>query len=254
MLSRHDSEQGFTLIELVVGALIAMVVIGVSLNMLLDGVKGSQRAGSNRRAQVEASRVLDELGADLRSAAAPERLDVNEASTRSKLRAGLMSISSNSFAFEDIARATPTQLAFRADAIAEQAGQDHKVECVAWTVQSGTEFNNLVRSVWSNSYSCPGTGPAMTRTVTRLYKTSAVPVFRYNLATPIAGAADPVCEPVLQNSVNSPSQRTRITSVEVNLRGVVRDSKAVQGLDTSGTIDVWSRLTADYQYAIGCAA
>jgi type II secretory pathway pseudopilin PulG len=254
MLIRSRHEEGFTLIELLVAAIIALVVIGVSVNMLLGGLKGSQRAGTNRRAQAEANRVLDELGTDLRSAAAPERLDVHDASTRSKLKLGVMAISSSVHAYEDIAQATTTSLAFRADAIAEQAGQNHKIECVQWRVVSGTEFDSLMRSVWSSSSPCPGTGAAMTREVTRLYKTSQEPVFQYTLAQPIPNTPDPVCQPVTQANVNGASNRTRIVGVQVNLRGVVRDSQVVGGLDTSGVIDVWSRLTSDYQFAIGCAA
>jgi Tfp pilus assembly protein PilV len=254
VLIRPRHEQGFTLVELLVAALIGMVVIGVSVKMLLGGIQGSQQAGTNRRAQAEANRVLDELGTDLRSAAAPERLDVNDASTRSKLRLGVMAISASVHAYEDISQATSTSLAFRADAIAEPAGQNHKIECVQWRVQNGGEFNLLVRRVWTSSAACPGSGTAMTRTVTKLYKTSNEPVFRYTVAQPVPNAPDPVCQPVTLASVPSPSQRTRIVGVQVNLRGVVRDSQVLGGLDTSGVIDVWSRLTGDYQYAIGCSA
>lgn len=255
MLTRRPAEHGFTLVELLVASIIGLVVVAVTLTMLVGGVKGSQRASAARTAQVEANRVLDELGTDLRAAAAPERLDVNEASTRSRLLAGLASISANNTAFEDIARATPTMLAFRADAIAEPASAPRKIECVQWSVENGGEFNVLMRRVWANSSPCPGTGASTQRQVTRLYKTNVVlPVFRYTVAQPVPGASDPVCQPVTQQSVNGASQRTRIVGVQVNLRGVARDSQATANLDTSGTIDVWSRLTADYQYAIGCAA
>lgn len=256
MLSARRHEAGFTLVELLIGAVIALIVISVTVSMVLDGVKGSQRSGASRRAQVEANRVLDELGVDLRSAAAPERLDVSEVSTRSRLRMGLMSISANNSAFEDIARSTPTMLAFRADAIAEPAGQARRVECVQWSVENAGEYNRLMRRVWPTASPCPGANAAnaMSRQVTRLYKTGTSPTFKYTVATPVPGAPDPVCQPVTKNNVPTPAERTRIVGVQVNLRGVVRDSRVTSSLDTSGTIDVWSRLTSDYQYSIGCAA
>lgn len=172
-------ESGFTLIELVVGMILAALVLGAVMLAMTSMFKGASESSVDRKAAARASDVLERFERDVRSAESPERL--NSPVIRDEMRAiALWGISKGSNGtvssitwnnpcatgserakdyclFQDVTVSRADQLWFRADVDATNAGY----ECVAWIIQPNGALRRIVRSDHRRCYT-NDFGPALT--------------------------------------------------------------------------------------------
>jgi type II secretory pathway pseudopilin PulG len=165
---RSDRESAFTLIELVVGMILAVLVLGAVMLAMTSMFSGASDRSVDRKAAARAADVLERFERDARSAESPERL--NAPIIRDEMRAialwGVSKSPTGSVSgiawnnpcpagparakdycvFQDITVSNANEIWFRADVDANNPGH----ECVTWSIQSGA----LWRQVRSNHLRC----------------------------------------------------------------------------------------------------
>ncbi len=166
--SPRPTELGFTLIELVVGMILAVLVLGAAMLAMTSMFGGASEQSVDRTAAAKAADVLEQFQRDVTAAESPERL--NEPMVRDEMRAivlwgvskgagGTVSAITASnpcntpserakdyCRFQDVTVARADQIWFRADVDTTHNGH----ECVSWVITGG----GLTRTVSSDHLRC----------------------------------------------------------------------------------------------------
>lgn len=268
MRSRTRTEDGFTLMELIVAMLLLVLVMGGLVYAVTQFSRSNGKAMNDRAAQRQALDALEQLRSDVRAARSPglDSWDYRREALRDIVRFpndpqvqqqwGNVQLEGcgTTGAFEcirDVTFADGRQVWFRADVRTELAG----IECVGYVVTA----TRLTRYVSANWRACgPGTGGAM-KVLVEARQLPASP-FRYVLTwnpTMVRNEpADPAgCVAQSRASVAG-IERNYISAIDLDLTGVgvVRSERATAtnaGVRTSAQIT--GRTGGDYAFAVGCS-
>jgi type II secretory pathway pseudopilin PulG len=158
-----EREAAFTMIELIVGMILAAIVLGAAVVALTSMFSGASERSVDRKAAARAADVLERFERDMRSAESPERL--NSPVVRDEMRAivlwgvskgtnGTVSAitpgnpcttpserSKDYCEFQDITVSNSNAVYFRADVDAGVTGH----ECVIWRVAADRSLWRTVR-------------------------------------------------------------------------------------------------------------
>jgi prepilin-type N-terminal cleavage/methylation domain-containing protein len=255
-LSAPDTtEQGFTLIELMVAMVLGLIVMALLIGLVMDMFTASERSALDNKAQKAASLAADMLTSDVRAMRAPQR-EPKFTGSPDNLRAMFLDPDGNpnNYEIHDVTYASPQQITFLAEVANTTAG----VECVTWQVQPDKALHRIVRA---HSVNCAGGGGGVISTqlvmpapeTAKASAAAAVPnPFSYRL---LAVTKPPVCaETNVTTGVLKTLERDQISNVMLDLRSFVAGRAATgdQQLKTSVTIS--SRQGMEYRYGIGCVA
>jgi prepilin-type N-terminal cleavage/methylation domain-containing protein len=265
----ESREHGFTLIELVVGLVLATIVMALLVGAIIDMFGSSERSAMDNKAQRAAALAADTLTSDLRAMRAPEREPRFTGSPDSLRTMLLDGDNPNGYEIHDLLVASPTQVMFYAELI-NTAGNT-TVECVTWFVRPADQA--LIREVRAWSANCGGVTPTRGGGGAVLQQQEIMPAperdrasaaakvpepFRYRLQQ-VADPADPdptTCTTPAPTAgpLASALRRDQVTNVLMDLRSFVagRVASGDQQLQSSATIT--ARQSMEYRYAIGCAS
>lgn len=262
-------EQAFTLIELVVGLVLATIVMALLVGVIIDMFGASERSAMDNKAQRAAALAADTLTSDLRAMRAPER-EPRFTGSPDSLRSMILDADNpNGYEIHDLLLASPTQVMFYAELI--NTGGNSTVECVTWFVRPTDQA--LIREVRAWSRNCAGVAPTRGGGGAVLQQQEIMPAperarasaaakvpqpFRYRLMV-VRNPANPdpstcVTPAPMTGPLASPLQRDQVTNVLLDLRSFVagRVASGDQQLQSSATIT--SRQSMEYRYGIGCAS
>ncbi|MCB0879630.1 MAG: prepilin-type N-terminal cleavage/methylation domain-containing protein [Thermoleophilia bacterium] len=245
-------EQGFGLVELLVGMVIASIVLAAFLLVFRQALLRSSEVDSRAISAARLSEALDRLGDDVRSARKADRADIFKLSTRDELRAQL---TANAIKYGDVAYAGGSQFAVWTDSDADPAGP----RCATWRfeqVDDGATVTALVRRSGPPGGPCPN-AHGTREVILTLGENVPVPphAFRYGLLTPVSANTCSIVETSPNAPSMNPSQLLNIVSLTLDLSsGATRQTAVRRDMDARNTIDIWSRLNDDYYYALGCSA
>lgn len=269
MTSPTARERGFTLIELIVGMVLAAIVLALVVGAIIDMFGSSERSAMDNKAQKAAALAADTLTSDLRAMRAPQR-EPRYTGSPDSLRSMLLDgANPNGYEIHDLLVARSTQVMFYAELV-NTAGNT-TVECVTWFVRPADRA--LIREVRSGSPSCGGISPTRGGGGAVLQQQEIMPApeqarasaaaqvpqpFRYRLQQ-VRNPANPdpstcTTPTPTPGPLNAPLQRAQVTNVLMDLRSFVagRVASGDQQLQSSATIT--ARQSMEYRYAIGCAA
>lgn len=262
-------EGAFTLVELIVGLVLAGLVMALLSGAIIDMFGSSERSAMDNKAQRAATLAADTLTADLRAMRAPQR-EPRFTGSPDSLRSMLLDNDNpNNYEIHDLLRATPTQVMFYAELI--NAPPNVTVECVTWFVRPADLA--LIREVRAGSSNCAGATTTRGGGGAVLQEQEIMPApeqerssaaakvpepFRYRLQQ-VRDPADPdpstcTTPAPTPGPLGSTLQRDQVTNVLMDLRSFVagRVASGDQQLQSSATIV--ARQSMEYRYAIGCAA
>lgn len=256
MLVTRRPEAAFTLVELLIG----MVLAAIALAMIM-GVIGSMSDNANRSAAKTTSlkstlMAADQLTTDLRAARAPERAP-RFVGSPDGLRDVLLRNTNPKLLAHDILVAEPSRLVFFAEVFANSNG----TECIEWAVQNNGGLHRTVRSF---SASCGG-GTVLQASAIMPPRSTGIanaaradPPFSYRLLRqpdPTNEELDPgACTTPKRATANTRLERDQIVGVDLNLRSFVniRGGRGDQHVHTS--VSMAGRQGMEYRYGLGCVA
>jgi type II secretory pathway pseudopilin PulG len=241
--TRSSREHAFTLVEAIVAMVIGMVVLAMILMVLMTGRKNADSAIAGERLARQTREFTQQLAADVRSARAPGRDQVDDVTELADLLAtpGVTSVS-------DVLVARPDELQLRTKARAATS-----MSCVWWRRDAAGRVTRAIHA----DMSCAG---APTRTddmgivprVTHGAQRGVPSLVTYGMMVdddPSSG--DPARCHVTRTA--SPASTSAIVEIgaSVDLRADVRTSTRRQAsVELTG---IRSRDEGDYRAALGCA-
>ena len=168
MLTRRSgTEQGFTLIEMVIATALMTVVFAMAALFASSMFVGSSKSNASRLSAQRAATVLERFERDVRYAQSPDVLDRprsgddlrgmllwgqsrdasdNVVVTSPQDCSQSLEVASRDFCrFEDITSATATELWVRSD-VRNATAADDGVECVRWEIRAGALWRTVHRA------------------------------------------------------------------------------------------------------------
>lgn len=144
------SEDGFTLIEVLVACLILSIVLILLFATILDLFRSGDRSRQRAKAQRNVTMMSERLGSDIRSMRSPNRNPRDEYGL--EMMRENFTISDQNLEIHDIIVADPDRLIFFAelDSVGE-AGLGTDLECVEWYLE---EDQSVHRRVYPYSRNC----------------------------------------------------------------------------------------------------
>lgn len=252
MLTRTRSEQGFTLIEMVVAMVIGMIVLGIFVSVVTQAWLRGADADAQGMASARITEVLDRISDDVRSSRKPDRADVFQTATKDELR---VQLEENPIRYGDLAVATGRQLS-----VYTNGDGSANALCATWSFQQVDDGRRNV--VWALTRRLdPDCTPGVNQNREVLAPlpegvTPSPDTFRYG----VLGAPGPTGEcPVVMRAPGAggalnPDQRLRTIAVHVDLAaGAARGKNKARARVGRDVIGMWSRLNDDYYFAVGCA-
>ncbi|MCW2925606.1 MAG: hypothetical protein JWM98_3010 [Thermoleophilia bacterium] len=260
------AEGAFTLIELVVAMILLVIVFAGVVYAVVGLGRGNSDAMTNRKAQRQALDAMEVMRHDIAAARSPamdqwdsRREDLRELIYFRTDQGGtsLSRTSCGGLAYvkciQDITKATPTELWFRADVDAANRGS----ECVGFQVVAGGL--DRILATGTNAWQQCGGGAGTRTHLIQAGSLKSTKVFGYTLryypGMPAKGIADPTkcITQQLTNRTLSAGQLNLVTNVSIDLSGITseRNESADAGLRTAAQIT--SRTGGDYAYATGCS-
>lgn len=260
-------EGGLTIVELIV----ALVLTGIAFAIFASGVVGALSGGSDARnsstSTALVSRTLDAIDDDVARAFAQHRdqgklrdpLELKEALQRNRTPA-----SSDPYdrgaqldRFDDVVKATPTQLVLMAEVDSSGPGP----ECVVWSAGRGSGGAFVVtRTISIGGATCGATlGTEQFLSVAAgvaAGEFDSTP-FSYSLVChrgtcPGAPAGSNACEPwIVDGAPVADGRRRWVVGVTTSLTNVDGDRGAARASGSS-TSSIRSRHTDDYRAGLGC--
>ncbi|MCW2956880.1 MAG: hypothetical protein JWO69_1749 [Thermoleophilia bacterium] len=291
------SERGFTMIELLVAMVLSTVVFGVAALVASSLFVGTSHSNAGRVSSKRASTVLERFDRDVRYAQSPDVVDRPRAGDdlremllwgQSRDATGRIVRTSpdecNASAqvalrdfcqFEDITRATATELWVRSD-VRNATVADDGVECVRWEIRSGALWRTVhrprptldCRRIGSTSYLGAVVEdeellPAPPTSTTGNVERRAASLGYLVSWNPGAGArtsgsiVDPTsCSTQQTDYATAPTgrQRTFIVTVTLDLAANARASHGAAGRSRYAvSASLLGRSNDDYVRAAGCA-
>ena len=254
-------DAGFTMVELLVGLVLATIVMALLFGVVLDMFGASERSAMDGKAQRSATHAADMLTADLRAMRAPQR-EPRYTGSPDNLRSMLLrGINPNGYEVHDLLVARPDQVTFYAELV-NTAGNS-TVECVSWFVRPD---GGLQRDVRRYAAGCPGGGGAVIQSELimpppeRARATAAATVpnpFSFKLLR-VANTNDPdpsTCTtPPPAPGPLTGVQLDQVTNVDMDLRSFVAGRMASGDQHLQSSVTITSRQGMEYRYAIGCAS
>ncbi len=279
------------MIELVVGMLLATIVVAAAMYALTMMFGGASEQAVDRKATARAADVMDRFQRDVAGAESPDRL--NAPITRDEMRAivlwgiskgtnGTVSAitASNPCAtaserqkdycvYSDLTVATATQLWFRSDVDATNAGH----ECVSWTVEPNGGLRRQVTADHRLCWPTSGRGAVLSNEVVLQPPVAAAAnaqgrsvtfsyLARYNPASSGPARYNSIVDPTDCASQVVPNAtglvRGFVTNATIDLASWATGGNATgqqatgaqQRLTSSATIS--ARANDDFAYATGC--
>jgi type II secretory pathway component PulJ len=236
----RPTEGGFTIVELIIGAVLLMLVLGGVGTVLLSTSQSSSNARSKQAAQARADHVISMLTDDLRSVIAPPRANPDTVATRDELKLYL-SEAAPPIVVADVIEASPTRLVLRSTNVPGIG----RIGCIEWRVAGGA----IERRTFADWNACGG-APLTSEQVVTLLPGASTSVFSYRYQAPAPGS---YCTSTLLPAAATANwdQRNRISMVKVNLQSFASDA-AIAGTQLArSAILLGSRNTDQYQYALG---
>ena len=271
-------ESGFTMVEVIVGAILLTVIVGIVASIAVSMGSAGSSLTASRGAQRDATEAMEQLRNDLAAARSPayEQFDDRRETLRdligyghdaaldtrnpSRQLCGQATGRAYVQCLSTLTYASGSELWLRVDLNSNDASP---ADCVGYRV----EARQLSRYVGPNWRTCgPASAATMSRTVlatgTRFEPTRSSAYFRYvlrshpSLDLPLSRTRtiDPDgCRTRQLQAVTDPDELSFVTSVEIDFEGQskVRRGAAHGGLTTSAAIS--SHVAADHAYAVGCA-
>lgn len=251
-------EDGFTLVELIVGMVLGMIVLTMIIAFVIKSMGAGDRSGLRVTALRASMQASGQLTSDLRALRAPERQPKfigNPDSARSLLLRGE---NPGGIIVEDIVEATSTRLVFYAELMNSSAS----TECVTWQVMPDGALHRTVRGFTRD---CTGGAVLQDREVmprperARASDAAAVPdPFAYLMFVqpqPNDPNIDPSkCTNERRFAATTALQRNQIQGVALDLRSFVANGSGHGDSRLIHAVSLSSRQGIDYRYAIGCAA
>lgn len=230
-------EGGFTLIELVIAAVLLLVAVGMGLHVVIGSLGNQQRARSTVAAASTITEAIDLFQRDVHNAAADDRLhgDID----RDDLQGAFL-------------RNEP--LAGAVDDVLVAQGKDLQVlsggQCVRYVVETRTDGRWTLQRVapCSSTQSTDRTSllPWMPNGTSGLQ-----PTFRYSLLVPTGGGSARCRHASAPQATGD--DRRRITAITIDLTSAAIHSSGSGRAHLRRDVTLSNRLTGDYLYAIGCA-
>lgn len=267
-------ESGFTMVEVVVGAILLTVVVGIVASIAVSMGSAGTSLTASRAAQRDAAEAMEQMRNDLAAARSPayEQFDDRRETLRdliafrhdaaldlrnpSRQLCGSATGSAYVQCLSTLTYASRSELWLRVDLNSNDASP---ADCVGYRVETG----QLSRYVGTNWRACgPRQAASMSRTVLATGQgfepTRSDAYFRYVLRShPAMQRNRPVdpdgCRTRRLEDVTDVDELPFVTSVEIDFDGrtTVRRGAAHAGLTTSAAIS--SHVAADHAYAVGCA-
>lgn len=266
-MSRLGAEDGFTLIELMIGAVLTVIVVGAVVMAMASALSSERSSSETRKTQAAAGEALELLGDDLRTAVASKRVDTNltaaeraalglvaPVGTKEGLKQILESTTSGGLQFRDVVLARPNELVFRSDvlSVAEDGADGGDTECVRWKHEDVDGSLWMVRTVWKDEAACPGAaggaGVLDRRELFPIHKDLAGTRFRFVIQT-VTDVDARECVSTPTDGAIADADLNRIGAIDVAFVAAGGGSSSEAARDVFG---IRSRQTADYLYAIGC--
>ena len=264
MLSRsRGSERAFTLIELIVGMVLSLIVLGILFSVVLDSFQGADRSSARRKAQQSATKAADLLTADLRAAAANQRDPRFYGSPDSLRHLILQEDDGDGMSVHDIVVATDSQLRFYSDVDSDTRGP----ECVTWEVVGGA-LQRSVHALDGTRYGGCGAGALA---LTRISETRVIPApssdaavtpappFAYRMlrvqdpSNPDPGTCQTVESGAGGIGPNQRLARDQVIAVHLDIQAFVTRRGTSGDQRQRTTVSIPSRQSVEYRYALGCA-
>ena len=259
---------GFTLIELVIGMVLMLVVGSVATRAVIDGYTREQHGSAVQVATVDSVALSEQLGNDLRSMSMRETSPVVRNYDLPQLRnvvlfgAGL----------NDLRIAEPRRMQFVADVVGPEAfgaatgsaGPGYGPECVTYAVAADGSMTRTL-TAFDGVASCSGTvlsSKQMLPPPPRVQRvgTQPAPEFLYRVRAnpPATNRKDPLDPDDCRSQAPTPtitSARTRgwVVAVDLDLDAYAPRAAVVGSNELHSSIAVRTRLSHDYQYALGCS-
>lgn len=254
-----SGESGFTLIELVVGMVLSLIVLGMLFAAVLDLFGSSERTGQRAKAQKAAVKASDTLTNDLRAARAPDRTPRKFGSPDNLRRYIQQQTAGTGMDLHDIVEADSMWLRFYADVDADYPGS----ECVTWMMDAVDRSidRHVARLPCGTRANSPSTGAEISATevIPPTAKNAAAAAkpgapFRYRVLVPTATRY--VCTTVSlpQSATLNGLRRDQVVAVDLDLRSFVSRAGARGDQRLVTSVSVASRQALEYRYALGCAA
>jgi type II secretory pathway pseudopilin PulG len=251
----REAQAGLTMVELVVVVVMLAMIIGASMDMVLDGVRSTSKVVATDQAGSAANDFLNQLSSDLKSASSPGR-DPNVLGSSDALRQYLIGTATPPADADpnDIAKAQATELWLRVDTLPEPVGTEPQTECVGYFVAE----NNLIRNVYSDWKTCPNDTGVPLQSEIMVPNIGDVPtgLFSYVLRHNAAATKVPLdpndCVTESKSAANG-RERAYVVMVKVNVEAIVKRGTVDGENKMRSGMDLRLRLVHEYQHALGCA-
>ena len=250
-MSPSRTDAGITLIELVVGMLLAGIVLVVAVNFIIGVLHDGERAQGDAKATAAATLFTTRLSNELKAAESPDRSNFAD---WEELRSALLSPPTATVDIRDVLVAEPGRLVVRVD-VARSAG----VECLEYR-DSGTKVHRIVTSGAADAWrGCSGAVLATSTVLERPAGTVSPPLFSYTtLESPAAGWQDESGSCSQPDGIAEPfdplaPRINQIIAVSVSLDAFSVKARDTRKASARTTIGLCARNTHDYLQALGCA-
>lgn len=258
-------EHGLTMIELLVGMVLLVIVGAMMTRGMLDGLQGQQHAASTQQATVDSKTLVEQLGNDLRA------MSLRETSTnlRNYDLPELRQIVLTGGGINDLRIAQGSHLQFVADVVGPQAfaqgagGAGSGSECVDYATAADGSLHRVVTTF--DGTNCTATTLSDTMLLPkRVAGAPAAPaIFGYRTRVNTKPTKDPIdpndCVSLpapggaAPTSIGPQQQRGFVVAVDLDLRAYAPRADVLASNTLHSTVSLRTRLSHDYQYALGCS-
>lgn len=275
MLKNSTHQSGFTLIELVVVIALMLIVGAMISEFVLGGSDSARYVGESSTAGTRTAMLAEILNRDLRSVASPGRLDSTD--TTSALRSQILTATNSSF--WDIPSVSDDELWLWADALRSSTNEQ---DCVHYVQVWGAAHTQRVRrEVYRDATTCPtASGTKPTESSVLLQRTDEAiaansPLFLFDFSFNPEALSSPYqfvtnsCTRVWAQpwsarptTGTAAQMRNAIVGISINADNQIGASGGQSKASIKRVTDVYgasiglpitSRLTPEYQYALGCS-
>lgn len=286
-------EAGFTLPEMIVAMVLGTMALTTTSTIFVTLMQGSSKASATVRASQRSADTIDQFGTDLRSARSPDRSPANIANNDSLRSWLLGTTQLPTLDLLDISYADANQIWFRSDVVPEANNAVPAAECVGYHLDSQGRLLRSVYSDWracpgntgtncillgpgSSSCALANNGNTNNNTNINTVNTAGLGspieeivlienppandrpanIFRYTLlqnTQPTKPQIDPNdCRRVVTNNPGA-NGVNNVLMATIDLRSYIVRGDSVGESSVRGSVTLRSRLSYDYQYALGCA-